>query len=200
MFGEGCSQLNPQKKSPRSNLKTAGACQRNHCCSCSAGTKFLLCPGPTKEFSLRSGDVKEVTASLTGIIGSCAGHLICSCSVIYCPWKFVCFTTSFFWELRHKDFYNFWYVPCRDFLVIGGIPSESDIFLSFSSPQLYNEEILDLFDTTRDIDAKNKKSNIKIHEDPAGGIYTVGVTTRTVNGESEVIIKNKLLCDTPSTF
>lgn len=89
-------------------------------------------------------------------------------------------------------------MPCRDFLVIGGIPSESDIFLS--SPQLYNEEILDLFDTTRDIDAKNKKSNIKIHEDSAGGIYTVGVTTRTVNGESEVIIKNKLICDTPSTF
>ncbi|KAF4793877.1 Kinesin-like protein KIF21A [Turdus rufiventris] len=51
--------------------------------------------------------------------------------------------------------------------------------------ELYNEEILDLFDTTRDIDAKNKKSNIKIHEDSAGGIYTVGVTTRTVNGESE---------------
>uniref|UniRef100_G1N635 Kinesin motor domain-containing protein n=1 Tax=Meleagris gallopavo TaxID=9103 RepID=G1N635_MELGA len=52
---------------------------------------------------------------------------------------------------------------------------------------LYNEEILDLFDTTRDIDAKNKKSNIKIHEDSAGGIYTVGVTTRTVNGESEMM-------------
>lgn len=70
----------------------------------------------------------------------------------------------------------------------------------FFSPQLYNEEILDLFDTTRDIDAKNKKSNIKIHEDSAGGIYTVGVTTRTVNGESEVINENKLLCSLPSTF
>ncbi|KYO38601.1 kinesin-like protein KIF21A isoform X2 [Alligator mississippiensis] len=53
--------------------------------------------------------------------------------------------------------------------------------------ELYNEEILDLFDTTRDIDAKNKKSNIKIHEDSTGGIYTVGVTTRTVNGESEMM-------------
>jgi kinesin family protein 4/21/27 len=51
---------------------------------------------------------------------------------------------------------------------------------------LYNEEVLDLFDTTRDIDAKNKKSNIRIHEDSTGGIYTVGVTTRTVNTESEV--------------
>ncbi|KAM9228985.1 kinesin-like protein KIF21A isoform 1-T1 [Dugong dugon] len=53
--------------------------------------------------------------------------------------------------------------------------------------ELYNEEILDLFDTTRDIDAKNKKSNIKIHEDSTGGIYTVGVTTRTVNTESEMM-------------
>lgn len=68
------------------------------------------------------------------------------------------------------------------------------------SPQLYNEEILDLFDTTRDIDAKNKKSNIKIHEDSAGGIYTVGVTTRTVNGESEVTTENTFLCSILSVF
>ncbi|XP_037853216.1 kinesin-like protein KIF21A isoform X9 [Chlorocebus sabaeus] len=53
--------------------------------------------------------------------------------------------------------------------------------------ELYNEEVLDLFDTTRDIDAKNKKSNIRIHEDSTGGIYTVGVTTRTVNTESEMM-------------
>ncbi|XP_014651342.1 PREDICTED: kinesin-like protein KIF21A [Ceratotherium simum simum] len=53
--------------------------------------------------------------------------------------------------------------------------------------ELYNEEVLDLFDTTRDIDAKNKKSNIRIHEDATGGIYTVGVTTRTVNTESEMM-------------
>ncbi|XP_070645376.1 kinesin-like protein KIF21A isoform X8 [Bos indicus] len=53
--------------------------------------------------------------------------------------------------------------------------------------ELYNEEVLDLFDTTRDIDAKTKKSNIRIHEDSAGGIYTVGVTTRTVNTESEMM-------------
>ncbi|XP_070611430.1 kinesin-like protein KIF21A isoform X5 [Erythrolamprus reginae] len=53
--------------------------------------------------------------------------------------------------------------------------------------ELYNEEVLDLFDSTRDIDSKNKKSNIKIHEDSAGGIYTVGVTTRTVNAESEML-------------
>ncbi|XP_070803891.1 kinesin-like protein KIF21A isoform X5 [Pituophis catenifer annectens] len=53
--------------------------------------------------------------------------------------------------------------------------------------ELYNEEVLDLFDSTRDVDSKNKKSNIKIHEDSAGGIYTVGVTTRTVNAESEMM-------------
>ncbi|XP_036315199.1 kinesin-like protein KIF21A isoform X20 [Pipistrellus kuhlii] len=57
----------------------------------------------------------------------------------------------------------------------------------FAYGQLYNEEVLDLFDTTRDIDAKNKKSNIRIHEDSTGGIYTVGVTTRTVNTESEMM-------------
>lgn len=34
---------------------------------------------------------------------------------------------------------------------------------------------------------KNKKSNIRIHEDSAGGIYTVGITTRTVNTESEMM-------------
>uniref|UniRef100_A0A7N9APL7 Kinesin family member 21A n=1 Tax=Mastacembelus armatus TaxID=205130 RepID=A0A7N9APL7_9TELE len=46
--------------------------------------------------------------------------------------------------------------------------------------ELYNEEVLDLFDSTRDIEARKQKSNIKIHEDANGGIYTVGVTTRTV--------------------
>lgn len=94
-------------------------------------------------------------------------------------------------------------MPCTDLLVFGGIPKVIYTFLSlffFSSPQLYNEEILDLFDTTRDIDAKNKKSNIKIHEDSTGGIYTVGVTTRTVNGESEVSTENKFLCSIPSAF
>ncbi|CAH2275819.1 kinesin KIF21A isoform X1 [Pelobates cultripes] len=53
--------------------------------------------------------------------------------------------------------------------------------------ELYNEEVLDLFDTTRDMDSRNKKSNIKIHEDSTGGIYTVGVTTRNVNSEAEMM-------------
>ncbi|XP_066523506.1 kinesin-like protein KIF21A isoform X2 [Hoplias malabaricus] len=53
--------------------------------------------------------------------------------------------------------------------------------------ELYNEEVLDLFDTTRDVEARKQKSNIKIHEDATGGIYTVGVTTRTVISEDEMM-------------
>ncbi|XP_030888018.1 kinesin-like protein KIF21A isoform X9 [Leptonychotes weddellii] len=67
-----------------------------------------------------------------------------------------------------------------------GLPAP-DFKVNAQFLELYNEEVLDLFDTTRDIDAKNKKSNIRIHEDSAGGIYTVGVTTRTVNTESEMM-------------
>ncbi len=52
--------------------------------------------------------------------------------------------------------------------------------------QLYNEEILDLFDSTRDHEARGRKSNIKIHEDGSGGIYTTGVTARLVSSEEEV--------------
>lgn len=52
--------------------------------------------------------------------------------------------------------------------------------------QLYNEEVLDLFDTTRDMEIRKQKSHIKIHEDANGSIYTVGVTTRTVSSEAEV--------------
>ncbi|XP_061570192.1 kinesin-like protein KIF21A [Cololabis saira] len=53
--------------------------------------------------------------------------------------------------------------------------------------ELYNEEVLDLFDSTRDLENRRQKSNIKIHEDATGGIYTVGVTTRTVTTAAEMI-------------
>uniref|UniRef100_A0A8C7GX95 Kinesin family member 21A n=1 Tax=Oncorhynchus kisutch TaxID=8019 RepID=A0A8C7GX95_ONCKI len=53
--------------------------------------------------------------------------------------------------------------------------------------ELYNEEVLDLFESTRDVDGKRQKSTIKIHEDASGGIYTVGVTTRTVTSEAEMM-------------
>lgn len=46
--------------------------------------------------------------------------------------------------------------------------------------ELYNEEIFDLLDITRDPESRGKKSHIKIHEDATGGIYVVGVTTRPV--------------------
>ncbi|XP_067915116.1 kinesin-like protein KIF21A isoform X1 [Heterodontus francisci] len=58
--------------------------------------------------------------------------------------------------------------------------------------ELYNEEILDLFDSIRDLEARHKKSNIKIHEDANGGIYTVGVTTRTISSEAEMLQYLKL--------
>ncbi|KAM7050190.1 kinesin-like protein KIF21B isoform 2-T2 [Molossus nigricans] len=53
--------------------------------------------------------------------------------------------------------------------------------------ELYNEEILDLFDGTRDPDARHRRSNIKIHEDAHGGIYTTGVTTRLISSQEELI-------------
>ncbi len=52
--------------------------------------------------------------------------------------------------------------------------------------QLYNEEILDLFDGARDPESRSRKSNIKIHEDASGSIYTTGVTSRLVHSEEEV--------------
>lgn len=58
--------------------------------------------------------------------------------------------------------------------------------LFLPAPQLYNEEILDLFDSTRDPDARHRRSNIKIHEDGNGGIYTTGVTSRLINSQEEV--------------
>ncbi|KAG8518021.1 Kinesin-like protein KIF21B [Galemys pyrenaicus] len=54
-------------------------------------------------------------------------------------------------------------------------------------PQLYNEEILDLFDSARDPDARHRRSNIKIHEDANGGIYTTGVTSRLISSQQELM-------------
>lgn len=52
--------------------------------------------------------------------------------------------------------------------------------------QLYNEEVLDLFDDSREPDARERKSNIRIHEDAGGSIYLTGVTSRPVTSEEEV--------------
>ncbi|XP_053384729.1 kinesin-like protein KIF21A [Mercenaria mercenaria] len=53
--------------------------------------------------------------------------------------------------------------------------------------ELYNEEILDLLDTTRDPESRGRKSNAKIHEDASGGIYVVGTTTRLVYSLQETM-------------
>uniref|UniRef100_A0A3B4T4F7 Kinesin-like protein KIF21B n=1 Tax=Seriola dumerili TaxID=41447 RepID=A0A3B4T4F7_SERDU len=53
--------------------------------------------------------------------------------------------------------------------------------------ELYNEEILDLFDGARDPESRSRKSTIKIHEDASGSIYTTGVTSRLVHSEEELL-------------
>ncbi|XP_067288178.1 kinesin-like protein KIF21B isoform X1 [Pseudorasbora parva] len=62
-----------------------------------------------------------------------------------------------------------------------------DFKVSAQFLELYNEEILDLFDSARDPEARSRKSNIKIHEDGSGGIYTTGVTSRLVSSEEELL-------------
>eukprot|EP00095_Tigriopus_kingsejongensis_P007989 maker-scaffold269_size230758-snap-gene-0.23 protein:Tk07989 transcript:maker-scaffold269_size230758-snap-gene-0.23-mRNA-1 annotation:"kinesin-like protein kif21a-like" len=51
--------------------------------------------------------------------------------------------------------------------------------------ELYNEEVLDLFDNAGC--GKSKKSGIRIHEDSNGNIYMAGITSRTVLTEEETI-------------
>ncbi|XP_069013460.1 kinesin-like protein KIF21B isoform X4 [Embiotoca jacksoni] len=67
----------------------------------------------------------------------------------------------------------------------GNLPPEFKVSAQFL--ELYNEEILDLFDGTRDPESRNRKSNIKIHEDASGSIYTTGVTSRLVHNEEELL-------------
>lgn len=43
-----------------------------------------------------------------------------------------------------------------------------------------------MFDGARDLESRGRKSNIKIHEDASGSIYTTGVTSRLVHSEEEV--------------
>lgn len=62
----------------------------------------------------------------------------------------------------------------------------SNLLPCLPPPQLYNEEILDLFDSARDPDSRHRKSNIKIHEDASGSIYTTGVTSRLISSQDEV--------------
>ncbi|ELU12163.1 hypothetical protein CAPTEDRAFT_123482, partial [Capitella teleta] len=74
----------------------------------------------------------------------------------------------------------------REAAVADGLPPP-DFKVNAQFMELYNEEIHDLLDTTRDPGEKGRKSHIKIHEDAAGGIYTVGVTTRPVASLQDTI-------------
>ncbi|KAL8168460.1 UNVERIFIED_CONTAM: Kinesin-like protein kif21b [Gekko kuhli] len=67
-----------------------------------------------------------------------------------------------------------------------GVPAP-EFKVSAQFLELYNEEILDLFDSTRDPDSRHRKSNIRIHEDASGGIYTTGVTSRLIGSQDELI-------------
>ncbi|KAJ8258061.1 hypothetical protein GJAV_G00192740 [Gymnothorax javanicus] len=67
----------------------------------------------------------------------------------------------------------------------GAPPPEFKVSAQFL--ELYNEEVLDLFDESRDLDSREKKSNIRIHEDASGSIYTSGVTSRLVSSEEELL-------------
>ena len=67
------------------------------------------------------------------------------------------------------------------------MPGSSSLLFSvthvhFCPIQLYNEEILDLFDSTRDPDSRHRKSNINA----SGSIYTTGVTSRLISSQDEV--------------
>ena len=53
--------------------------------------------------------------------------------------------------------------------------------------ELYNEEIIDLFDNSSS-GLKGKKSGVRIHEDANGNIYTVGITSRTVTSEEDTLM------------
>lgn len=53
--------------------------------------------------------------------------------------------------------------------------------------ELYKEQIFDLLDTTRCVIDKDKKSQVKIHEDASGNIYTVGVSMHSVSTVDETI-------------
>ncbi|GIX84272.1 kinesin-like protein KIF21A [Caerostris extrusa] len=66
----------------------------------------------------------------------------------------------------------------------GCTPPEFKINAQFM--ELYNEEVIDLLDTTRDLDNK-KRTHIRIHEDADGKIYTHGVIAQCVTSVQEAL-------------
>ncbi|XP_078333435.1 kinesin-like protein KIF21A isoform X4 [Crassostrea virginica] len=83
---------------------------------------------------------------------------------------------------------------CRRKAMESNIPPP-DFKVNAQFIELYNEEILDLLDTTRDPESRMRKSHIKIHEDATGGIYMVGVATRPVHSLEDTMecLKNGAL-------
>ncbi|XP_050438824.1 kinesin-like protein KIF21A isoform X2 [Adelges cooleyi] len=53
--------------------------------------------------------------------------------------------------------------------------------------ELYNEEIIDLFDTACDYSSAKSKNGIRIHEDMQHNIYVTGVSWKTINSASEAL-------------
>ncbi|XP_024084016.1 kinesin-like protein KIF21A isoform X2 [Cimex lectularius] len=53
--------------------------------------------------------------------------------------------------------------------------------------ELYNEEIIDLFDTSRDYSSNRGKSGIRIHEDTNHCIYLTGVTSQRVTSAEDTL-------------
>lgn len=73
---------------------------------CLPQTRLLFCwhqipplPWSHQRILSQIWQCEGIYASLDGIIGSCAGHLMCSCSVTYCPCKFGCFTSFGSWDI-----------------------------------------------------------------------------------------------------
>lgn len=53
--------------------------------------------------------------------------------------------------------------------------------------ELYNEDVIDLFDTTKDYGLTKTKSGIKIHEDAKHSIYLSGVTSKAIHSAEEAL-------------
>lgn len=53
--------------------------------------------------------------------------------------------------------------------------------------ELYNEDVIDLFDTTKDYALAKVKSGIRIHEDAKHSIYLSGVTSKAIHSAEEAL-------------
>ena len=53
--------------------------------------------------------------------------------------------------------------------------------------ELYNEDVIDLFDATKDYSLAKTKSGIKIHEDAKHSIYLSGVTSKAIHSAEEAL-------------